>query len=228
MSPVQKVFLSLLLTCPVIAMAVAQDAPISVANYKIGMSFEEFSPNLNDLTKRVCSSSKINLQGVSCVVIPPKDKEYAFSELNFGGISVVIYGIRIERAVGISARFVFHEEKLVLIEVFDPTVNVDVLQTKYGKPVSNDSTAIVVCQNRLGMKFDEKTGFFERSWRNEKTHAMLIEEFTPHGELLGKCGGSFKFTKYVLFDASFRKLVAGEIDRNVEKNKLEKVKSSAY
>lgn len=155
-----------------------------ISDFKIGMSMEEFlelplikEKNIQDKASQTSSTCELCVWKTS--VDSPVDKYIRV-------YSADIVQFEFKAPMGVPKTFKedsydtkiqFYKGKLASVYVFDTQNFYELLTAKYGRPIEEDKTKLVKCQNGYGAKSEHFAGTNSSIWGKGKKITATLREF---------------------------------------------------
>lgn len=209
-----------------------REAPRGVADYKIGMSFSDFMKLLGVDKPRKCEypGDIYDFDNWTTGCRDIRNNGVVMQTKNsVGAMEFLTIATDLNKAIGSGGTFGFVNDKLVAMEIKQPTVDVDVLEKKYGASTHVDKRKNEVCQNNMGGKFENIEGRAYWSWSDSIVQADLIQHDFNIDMLYGKCGNNMiKSFSYRIFEKSFQSAMVDELKKKKDDAIKDKTNSTVY
>lgn len=227
-----KKFLAFISSSIVFASSVVAQPIVSIGNFKIGMTEEEFRELPDIKSKSIKDFSSFSFRSTDSDVWrnTNESRNSSYSHLRIYSPGIVEYTFKMATGVkdfmgrdsyGVKAKFYDNQLIEINLDIGASTSQFrDILTEKYGMPTAVDGMKKETCQNGYGAKTEHNTGSLLWNWKG-KGPVEAVVSITSFS--CGKYSGS----AYNVSDADKISFVR-KLERDAEKNaKNEEVKTKA-
>jgi hypothetical protein len=209
----------------------AEGGPTSAGDFSIGMSREKFilvdriilvscetGSDFSIEITRFCADGFSNTVGSSKYSLNGVEWEVMRLNYQIPSVKPLISWIGPIYAL-------FYKDRLIRLKIKGPSIDIETLISKYGKPKESINIEKKECQNKGGARFENEVGNLDFIWTNGAVRAVLR---VKSNEPQKTCTDGDKEVFYILEEPSTVKIIEDAIASNEREKKQEQIRKSAF